>query len=256
MKIVVSKDAKALGCNAADYIAGLINEAIAKKGEARIILSTGASQLTTLEPLIERDIDWSKVTMFHLDEYVDLPETHIASFRKYLKERFIQKINLKAAHLVDGTPEGIAALTAELRSAPIDVGLIGIGENAHIAFNDPPADFDTKEAYIVVNLNETCKKQQVGEGWFATIDDVPKQAVSMTVYQILQCEQIVSCVPYAVKANAVRDTLENDKTNLIPATIMKGHKNFALFVDEDSFSKVDESKIRPAEGVDYTVERA
>ena len=256
MKIVVSKDAKALGCNAADYIAGLINEAIAKKGEARIILSTGASQLTTIEPLIERDIDWSKVTMFHLDEYVDLPETHIASFRKYLKERFIQKINLKAAHLVDGTPEGIAALTAELRQAPIDVGLIGIGENAHIAFNDPPADFDTKEAYIVVNLNDTCKMQQVGEGWFATIDDVPKQAVSMTVHQILQCEQIVSCVPYAVKANAVRDTLENDKTNLIPATIMKGHPNFALFVDEDSFSKVDESKIRPDEGVAYTVERA
>ena len=256
MKIVVSKDAKALGCNAADYIAELINEAIAAKGEARIILSTGASQLTTIEPLIERDIDWSKVTMFHLDEYVDLPETHIASFRKYLKERFIQKINLKAAHLVDGTVEGIAALTAELRSAPIDVGLIGIGENAHIAFNDPPADFDTKEAYIVVNLNDTCKMQQVGEGWFATIDDVPKQAVSMTVYQILQCEQIVSCVPYAVKANAVRDTLENDKTNLSPATIMKGHPNFALFVDEDSFSKVDESKIRPAEGVAYTVERA
>ena len=256
MKIVVSKDAKALGCNAADYIAGHINEAIAKKGEARIILSTGASQLTTIEPLIERDIDWSKVTMFHLDEYVDLPETHIASFRKYLKERFIQKINLKAAHLVDGTVEGIAALTAELRKSPIDVGLIGIGENAHIAFNDPPADFDTKEAYIVVNLNDTCKMQQVGEGWFATIDDVPKQAVSMTVHQILECEQIVSCVPYAVKANAVRDTLENDKTNLIPATIMKGHKNFALFVDEDSFSKVDESKIRPAEGMGYTVEHA
>ena len=255
MKIVVSKDAKALGCNAADYIAGLINEAIAKKGEARIILSTGASQLTTLEPLIERDIDWSKVTMFHLDEYVDLPETHIASFRKYLKERFIQKINLKAAHLVDGTVEGIAALTAELRKSPIDVGLIGIGENAHIAFNDPPADFDTKEAYIVVNLNDTCKMQQVGEGWFATIDDVPKQAVSMTVHQILECEQIVSCVPYAVKANAVRDTLENDKTNLIPATIMKGHDDFNLFVNEDSYAKVDESKIVKVGGKDYTIER-
>ncbi len=255
MKIVVSKDAKALGENAADYIAGLINEAIAKKGSARIILSTGASQLTTIEPLIERDIDWSKVEMFHLDEYVDLPETHIASFRKYLKERFIQKINLKAAYLVDGTPEGIAGLTEELRRAPIDVGLIGIGENAHIAFNDPPADFDTKEAYIVVNLNDTCKKQQVGEGWFATIDDVPKQAVSMTVYQILQCEQIVSCVPYAVKAWAVKNTLENDKTNTIPATIMKGHDNFALFVDEDSFGTVDESKIRPAEGKTYSIER-
>ena len=256
MKIVVSKDAKALGANAADYIAELINDAIAKKGEARIILSTGASQLTTLEPLIERDIDWSKVTMFHLDEYVDLPETHIASFRKYLKERFISKINLKAAYLVDGTPECIKGLTEELRRAPIDVGLIGIGENAHIAFNDPPADFDTEEAYIIVNLNDTCKQQQVGEGWFATVDDVPKQAVSMTVYQILKCEKIVSCVPYAVKADAVKKTLENDKTNLIPATIMKGHDNFALFVDEDSFSKVDESLIRPAEGKSYTLTRA
>ena len=255
MKIVVSKDAKALGCNAADYIAGLINEAIAKKGEARIILSTGASQLTTIEPLIERDIDWSKVTMFHLDEYVDLPETHIASFRKYLKERFIQKINLKAAHLVDGTPEGIAALTAELRSAPIDVGLIGIGENAHIAFNDPPADFDTKEAYIVVNLNDTCKNQQVGEGWFATINDVPKQAVSMTVYQILQCKQIVSIVPYGVKADAVAGCLHNEVTNLIPATIMKGHDDFNLFVDEDSYAKVDEAKIVKVNGKDYTIER-
>ena len=185
MKIIISKDAKALGANAADFVAAEINKAIAEKGNARIVLSTGASQLTTIEELITRDVDWSKVEMFHLDEYVDLPETHIASFRKYLKERFINKINLKAAHLVDGTPEGIAALTAELRSAPIDIGLIGIGENAHIAFNDPPADFDTKEAYIVVNLNDTCKNQQVGEGWFATIDDVPKQSVSMTVYQIL-----------------------------------------------------------------------
>ena len=193
--------------------------------------------------------------MFHLDEYVDLPETHIASFRKYLKERFIQKINLKAYHLVDGTEECIAELTKELRSAPIDVGLIGIGENAHIAFNDPPADFDTKEAYIIVNLNDTCKKQQVREGWFATVDDVPKQAVSMTVYQILQCEQIVSCVPYEVKSFAVQMTLENDATNIYPATVMKGHDNFALFVDEDSFSKVDEKKIRPAEGHPYTIER-
>lgn len=255
MKIIVSKDAKALGENAAEFIAGLINDAIRKKGEARIILSTGASQLTTLEPLIEKDVDWSKVTMFHLDEYVGLPETHIASFRKYLKERFIQKISLKAYHLVDGTKECIAGLTRELRSAPIDVGLIGIGENAHIAFNDPPADLDTKDAYIIVNLNDTCKAQQVREGWFATVDDVPKQAVSMTVYQILQCEKIVSCVPYGVKSFAVQMTLQNDATNLYPATVMKGHDDFTLFVDEDSFSAVDEKKIRPAEGHPYTIER-
>jgi len=255
MRIIISKDAKALGANAADFVAAEINKAIAEKGNARIVLSTGASQLTTIEELITRDVDWSKVEMFHLDEYVDLPETHIASFRKYLKERFINKINLKAAHLVDGTPEGIAALTAELRSAPIDIGLIGIGENAHIAFNDPPADFDTKEAYIVVNLNDTCKNQQVGEGWFATINDVPKQAVSMTVYQILQCKQIVSIVPYAVKADAVAGCLHNEVTNLIPATIMKGHDDFNLFVDEDSYAKVDEAKIVKVNGKDYTIER-
>ena len=255
MKIVVSKTAKALGENAAEYIASLINDAIARKGEARIILSTGASQLTTLEVLIEKDIDWSKVEMFHLDEYVDLPETHVASFRKYLKERFIQKINLKAAYLVDGTPECIEGLTKELRRAPIDVGLIGIGENGHIAFNDPPADFDTTEAYIIVNLNDTCKKQQVGEGWFATVDDVPKQAVSMTVYQILQCEKIVSCVPFAVKADAVKKTLEQDANNMVPATVMKGHDDFALFVDADSYAGVDESLIRPAPGKDYTIEK-
>lgn len=253
MQIIISKDSKALGANAADFVAVQINEAIADHGSARIVLSTGASQLTTIECLIEKDVDWSKVEMFHLDEYVALPETHIASFRKYLRERFISKVNLKAYHLVDGTPECIAALTKELRSAPVDIGLIGIGENAHIAFNDPPADFDTKDAYIIVNLNDTCKKQQVGEGWFATVDDVPKQAVSMTVYQILQCKKIISIVPYAVKANAVKLALYNDVTNKIPATIMKGHDDFTLFVDEDSFAGVDESKIVTVGGKECTI---
>ncbi|MBR6709301.1 MAG: 6-phosphogluconolactonase [Clostridia bacterium] len=255
MKIFVNKDTAALGIHAADCIAEQINAAIAENGEARIVLSTGASQLPMLTELIKRDIDWSKVVMFHLDEYVDLPETHIASFRKYLKERFISQVPLKAAYLVDGTQECIASLTKELRSAPIDVGVIGIGENAHIAFNDPPADFDTQEAYIIVNLNDTCKKQQVGEGWFATVDDVPKQAVSMTVYQIMQCRKIVSVVPYAVKANAIQMTLENDETNLIPATIMKKHADLSIFVDEDSFSKVNENAIRPAPGCSYTLTR-
>ena len=255
MQIFVNETAKTLCVHAAEAAAAIINEAIKEKGEARIVLSTGASQLTTLEPLITMDVDWSKVVMFHLDEYVDLPETHIASFRKYLKERFIQKIPLKAAYLVDGTKEGIAALTEELRSAPIDLGLIGIGENAHIAFNDPPADFDTKEAYIIVNLNDTCKKQQVGEGWFATVDDVPKQAVSMTCYQIMQCKKIISCVPFGVKADAIQKTLENDLTNEIPATLLKNHSDWMLFVDADSYAKVDEAKIRPAEGGTYTIIR-
>ena len=237
MEIRICKDKVALGESAAKHVAEVLRSCIAEKGSARIVLSTGASQFDTLSSLVKQPgIKWECVEMFHLDEYVDLPETHGASFRKYLKERFVEKVGtLKAAHFVDGTKECIEKLTAEIRKAPIDIGLIGIGENAHIAFNDPPADFDTKEAYIIVNLNERCKQQQMGEGWFATIDDVPKQAVSMTVYQIMQCERIVSCVPYAVKAEAVENTVKaTETTNLIPATMLKNHPDFILYVDEDS----------------------
>ena len=205
------------------------------------MLSTGASQFDTLEALTkEEGIKWECVEMFHLDEYVNLPETHGASFRKYLKERFVAKVGtLKAAHFVDGTKECIAKLTEEIRKSPIDIGLIGIGENAHIAFNDPPADFDTKEAYIIVNLNERCKQQQMGEGWFATIDDVPKQAVSMTAYQIMQCKKIVSCVPYKVKAEAVENTLKSKEVdNMIPATLLKTHADAILYIDEESASGI------------------
>ena len=178
--------------------------------------------------------------MFHLDEYVDLPQTHGASFRKYLQERFVAKVApLAAAHFVDGTREGIAKLTDELRKEPIDIGLIGIGENGHIAFNDPPADFDTREAYIIVNLDERCKRQQMGEGWFASIDEVPKQAVSMTTYQIMQCERIVSCVPHKVKAEAVSKTIHaKEVTNLVPATLLKTHPDFILYLDENSASGI------------------
>ena len=174
--------------------------------------------------------------MFHLDEYVNLPETHPASFRKYLKERFVEKVgNLKAVNFVDGTVEGIAALTKEITREPIDIGLIGIGENTHIAFNDPPADFDTEESYIVVNLDEACRNQQMGEGWFESFDLVPKQAVSMTVSQIMKCKKIVSCVPYAVKASAIEKTLKtNEITNLVPATKLKEHPDFTLYIDFDS----------------------
>lgn len=254
MKIIVSKTEQDLGRNAAKYVAAILNECIEKKGSARIVLSTGASQLSTFEALVNEQVDWSKVTMFHLDEYVNLPETHIASFRKYLKERFVEVVHPGAAHFVDGTREGIARLTKELRSAPIDVGLIGIGENGHIAFNDPPADFETDEAYIVVKLNDTCKKQQVREGWFATEDDVPKEAVSMTVRQIMKCERIVSIVPRAVKADAVAWTMAQEKNNMVPATIMKEHKDFTLFVDQDSAAKVKLADMVLPEGVVCEVE--
>ncbi len=241
MEIRICKNSEELGRSAAKQVAQVLREVIAEKGEARIALSTGASQFDTLKALVEEpDIKWECVEMFHLDEYVDLPETHVASFRKYLKERFVEKVGvLKATHFVDGTVEGIAKLTEEIRRAPIDIGLIGIGENGHIAFNDPPANFDTKEAYIVVALNERCKKQQMGEGWFATIDDVPKQAVSMTAYQIMLCKRIVSCVPHKVKAEAIKNTLSaKDTTNLVPATLLKEHPDFILYLDENSASEI------------------
>ncbi|MBQ9975085.1 MAG: 6-phosphogluconolactonase [Clostridia bacterium] len=241
MEIRICKNSEELGRSAAKQVAQVLREVIAEKGEARIALSTGASQFDTLKALVEEpDIKWECVEMFHLDEYVDLPETHVASFRKYLKERFVEKVGaLKATHFVDGTVEGIAKLTEEIRRAPIDIGLIGIGENGHIAFNDPPANFDTKEAYIVVDLNERCKKQQMGEGWFATIDDVPKQAVSMTAYQIMLCKRIVSCVPHKVKAEAIKNTLSaKDTTNLVPATLLKEHPDFILYLDENSASEI------------------
>ncbi len=245
MEVRICKDKAALGKSAAKYTAELLREAIASRGYARIILSTGASQFDTLSSLVSEDVDWSRVDMFHLDEYVGLPETHGASFRKYLKERFVAKLPtpLRSANFVDGTEECIKNLTEKLRESEVDVGLIGIGENTHIAFNDPPADFNTREAYIIVNLDEACRRQQLGEGWFPNLDSVPRQAVSMTAYQIMQCRHIISCVPYAVKANAVEKTLKtNETTPLVPATLLKEHENFTLYIDSDSAEKVIDFK--------------
>ncbi len=243
MKTFVEKTADDLGRAAAGLAASKLNTAIAKNGEARVILSTGASQFETLAHLVKLDVDWSRVTMFHLDEYVGLPEAHIASFRKYLKERFVNIVHPKAAYFVNGegnVAENIAELTKELRSAPIEVGLIGIGENGHIAFNDPPADFETREAYRVVNLDQKCRKQQVGEGWFKTVDDVPTQAISMTVWQMMQAETLISAVPGIRKAAAIRDTLSAPEvTNMVPATKLFEHKDWYLFLDGGSASLTD-----------------
>ena len=228
---------KALGEAAASSIADLLNKAIKEKGSARVILSTGASQFETIEALIKKDVDWSKVEMFHLDEYVNLPESHIASFRKYLKERFVSHLPLKAAYFVNGEGDiekNIAELTAELRKAPVDVGVIGIGENGHIAFNDPPADFETDEAYKVVKLDERCRMQQVGEGWFGSIEEVPEQAITMCVKQIMACEHIVTSAPHAVKAEAIYNTITSPVTNMIPGTILKTHPDWKLFIDDES----------------------
>ena len=167
MKIVVEKNAELLGLAAARNAAAILQAAIQTNGCARIVLSTGASQFEFLSAFIKQDVDWSKVEMFHLDEYVGLPETHIASFRKYLKERFVSQVPLKAAYFVNGEGDvenNIAQLSQELLKAPVDLGLIGIGENGHIAFNDPPADLEDASCYKVVHLNDRCKQQQVKRG--------------------------------------------------------------------------------------------
>lgn len=241
MKIIVSQSEELLGVAAAEAIAREIKEAIASRGEANFLASTGSSQFSTFQALINRDdIDWSKVTMYHLDEYVALPESHIASFRKYLKERFVSKVPLKRAVFVNGEGDveaNLNALEKEFDGLTIDVGAIGIGENAHIAFNDPPAQFEKEGAYHVVNLNDTCKQQQVNEGWFATKDDVPKQAISMTAKQIMKCKKIVSAVPGTRKAQAIFNMLTWGKTDpLCPATLLLEHDNMELFLDVGSSS--------------------
>lgn len=241
MIINISKDPNELGTKAAMLAASVINLAMKEKGEARIVVSTGSSQFETLQSLIKQNIDWGKIEVFHLDEYIGLPVTHPASFRKYLLERFISHIPVKKFHSVDvegNIEEKIASLTSELRKKPVDLGLIGIGVNGHIAFNDPPADFETKAAYKVVELDDLCRKQQVDEGWFKSIEEVPARAVSMTPYQIMQCNTIISCVPHKVKATAVKNTLINNMTDLVPATLLKQHADYHLYIDRESASEI------------------
>ena len=240
MKTIYSQTPEELGKKAAQHAAKLLRQYIAQNGGARLLLSTGASQLTTINALLEEPVEWEKVEMFHLDEYINLSQDHPASFIKYLKERFVAKVPLGKVHYVDTSGdvnEMIARLTREIRKKPVDVGLIGIGENAHIAFNDPPADFDSEEAFIVVTLAESCRKQQLGEGWFPTIDDVPTKAVTMTVRQILKCKHILSAVPFKVKAQAIYDTMTApDITPMVPATILREHEDWTVYLDKDSSS--------------------
>jgi len=203
MEIRICKNSEELGMSAAKHVAQVLRDCIKENGRARIVLSTGASQFPFFKHFVNEDIDWSKVEMFHLDEYVGIPPEHPASFQKYLRERFVNKVNLGKYHLIDGQAdpaETIRELTALIAERPIDLGLIGIGENGHIAFNDPPADFDDDNAFKVVALSDTCIAQQIHEGWFATPEDAFKQAISMTCQQIMQCGTIISVVPYPVKA--------------------------------------------------------
>jgi len=237
--IVISRDTKELGKEAGINAGRAIRNAVAEKGIANIILATGTSQFETLNQLIaEEGIDWSKVVMFHLDEYIGLPITHPASFRKYLKERFLTKVPpLKAAFLIDGETNANAEcerLSKLISKHPVDVALVGIGENGHLAFNDPPADFDTEKPYIVVDLDDLCVQQQFGEGWFPSINDVPRKAISMSVKQIMRSKQIICSVPDSRKAVAVKNSLENPVSNLYPASILQQHPLCTIFLDPSS----------------------
>lgn len=247
MKLVIKSTKEEMGALSAKHATALINDAIAKRGYARILLSTGASQFPFFKEFVKADIDWSRVEMFHLDEYVGISEEHPASFKRYLLDRFVNVVNPGKVHLIEGqmAPEKtIAELTALLDVAPIDVGLIGIGENGHIAFNDPPADFDDKNAYKVVTLDKRCLQQQVGEGWFASIEEAYKQAISMTCSQIMKCRSIISVVPYKVKAEAIHKTLSSDLTPDVPATLLKQHKDCTIYCDADSAALLTEDIIK------------
>jgi glucosamine-6-phosphate deaminase len=241
MEINISSSAEALGQVAGKAAAELIRRAIEEKGSANIILATGTSQFETLNQLVaETGIEWSKVVMFHLDEYIGLPITHPASFRKYLKERFLSKVSaLKGAYLIDGEtdPEEECKRLGEITlEHPIDVALVGIGENGHLAFNDPPADFETDRPYLVVELDERCRKQQLGEGWFPSIHEVPGKAISLSVKQIMKSKHIICSVPDERKATAVKNTVEQEVSNRYPATILQLHPGCTLYLDKPSAS--------------------
>jgi glucosamine-6-phosphate deaminase len=242
MDIEIMPDKRQMGKSAAAAGAALVREAIAYRGTANIIVATGASQFEMFENLVrEPGVDWPKVTGFHLDEYVGLPIAHPASFRRYLWERFVSRLPLplRAFHYLDAEddPRADASRVGQIiRRHPIDVAFVGIGENGHLAFNDPPADFETEEPYIVVQLDEACRRQQLGEGWFPTFEDVPQQAISMSVRQIMKSRAIVCTVPDERKAEAVRNAVEGHVTPRVPASILQRHERCTLFLDKPAAS--------------------
>ena len=239
MELVISETKQILGKKAAQMGGELIRKAIQQSGKANIIVATGASQFEMLNELVKEDIDWSVVTAFHLDEYIGISELHPASFRKYLKERFVDHVSPKEFIYVNGNTDPYdecIRLGKLISKHPIDVAFVGIGENSHLAFNDPPADFETEEAYLVVKLNEDCRRQQLGEGWFPTINDVPEKAISMSIKQIMKSKAIICCVPDLRKAEAVKKTIEGSISPAIPASIMRYHEALWLYLDKESAS--------------------
>jgi len=238
--VKVFEDKHSLSEAAAEQASAAMRRAILDRGCARIIVATGASQLDFLDALAgAKTIDWQLVEMFHLDEYVGLPISHPASFRKYLLERLIRKVGIRKYHLLDGdgdTSHVVGSVGKALREAPVDVAFAGIGENGHLAFNDPPADFETEDPYLIVDLDEACVRQQVGEGWFANISEVPRQAISMSVRQLLKAREIICVVPDERKAPAVKLCFEGEISPMAPASILRTHPAATIYLDRKSAS--------------------
>jgi glucosamine-6-phosphate deaminase len=246
LQIRTFPDKVSLGEAAAAEAASALRDTIARQGRACVVAATGASQFEFLEALVlAPDVDWRRTVFFHLDEYVGLPASHAASFRRYLKERLADRVHPGAFHFIEGDrpdPEAEARRVGELiRGCEIDLAFVGIGENGHLAFNDPPADFATDQPYIVVRLDEACRRQQLGEGWFESLEDVPRRAISMSIRQIMKSRRILCVVPDARKAPAVRDTLTREVSPWRPASALQRHPAATVYLDVDSAALLDQS---------------
>jgi len=241
MNICINETREINGREAALKGAYLIKKILSEQDSAAIILATGASQFELISNLITMDIDWSRIEIFHLDEYIDIPVSHPASFRKYLKERFADRVpSLKAFHYINGDSQDknseISRINELISRQPIDVAFVGIGENGHLAFNDPPADFETEVPYLIVQLDSECRKQQFDEGWFESLNEVPEQAISMSIRQIMKSTHIINTVPDTRKARAVTGAVLGDVSNLCPASILQKHKSCFTYLDRNSAS--------------------
>jgi glucosamine-6-phosphate deaminase len=238
MVVRVFEERNSLGQAAAAQAAKAIRDAIAKRGRARVVAASAASQFEFLEALTAMpDIDWKRVELFHLDEYIGLPMSHPASFCKFLQERLIGKTGITEHHLLNGEEdpaEVIRRTNQAISAAPVDIAFVGIGENGHLAFNDPPADFETEEPYIVVSLDEACRQQQVGEGWFKDLAAVPKRAISMSVRQVLKAKEIIAVVPGPKKAQAIKKCFDGEISPMAPASILRTHANATIYLDRES----------------------
>lgn len=245
MKIIYKPDPRDSGAMAAKAGADKLREALRQKDEVNIILATGLSQFAMLSALREfADIAWERVNAFHLDEYIGLPIRHPASFRKVLWQEFACRlpVPLKSFAWIDGEADPETErkrLSDAIARHPIDVGFIGIGENGHLAFNDPPADFATAEPYLIVTLDEGCRKQQMGEGWFKTMDEVPARAVSISIPQILKSKALIVTCPDQRKAEAVKNTVKAEIDSRFPSSILRSHPDCALYLDKGSASLLD-----------------